>query len=182
MDDNDGMGYDFDAFEAVDQAMMRKLGQRTPLTAGGELLWKAMRYPGDSPAKFADAMVAARLAARRADGLVNKKLAAIEAFGTDEFPEHAVIRFGKTMTNRQREPQRYMYAAIKVDGHWYTTGPKGQRYTWDELLVWLVSGDHPTRTFEVLQRADEWSTAIKLAPATLAHDNPDTQTFEFDEK
>jgi hypothetical protein len=153
---------DFDAFEAIDQAMMGKLSRRQR----NEMLNTAA-----SPAAMADALVAARLAARRADALVSDKLAAIEAYSNDDFPEHTVIRFGKTMPNRQREPQRYMYAAIKVEGHWYTTGPKGQRYTWDELLVWLVSGDHPTRTFEVATKWSEWASAKQVAPPAEIDDS-----------
>jgi hypothetical protein len=151
MEPREGIGYDFDdfeLFEMINQEMVGKLSKRVP----------------QGPARAADALVAARLAARRADALVGEKLAAIEAFGADEFPEGTVIRFDRTMPNRKREPQRYMYAAIKVEGHWYTTGTKGQRYTWDELLVWLVSGGHPTRTFEVATKWSEWASAKQVAP------------------
>jgi hypothetical protein len=167
-----GPGYDFDAFEMVDQAMMGQLSRRQ----------REVSHTGANSAAMADALVTARLAARRADALVQDKLAAIEAFGADTFPEHTVIRFGKTMPNRTGEPQTYTYAAIKVVGHWYTTGPKGQRYTWDELLVWLVSGEWPTLTFEVLQHADDWPTAIKMAPATLSESALDSPVFGNHEK
>lgn len=38
--------------------------------------------------------------------------------------------------------QTYSYAAIRVNGYWYTTGPQGggEPRTWEDLMVWLGAG------------------------------------------
>ena len=74
-----------------------------------------------------------------------------ERFGEDDFPDGAVITFGKVFPGGTRE---YQYAAMKTIhledkygdnqlplGLWYTTGPKSPKgYTWDELVNWMGKG------------------------------------------
>ena len=88
-----------------------------------------------------DQAVNEKLRQRMIDKKVEEKLALIEQFGADEFGDGAVIRFKKRF---KFGDTTYTYAAIKVNGKWYTTGPKGACYTWDELVGWLISGDVPT--------------------------------------
>ena len=45
---------------------------------------------------------------------------------------------------------KYIYAAVKANGLWYTTGPNSPKgYTWDELVSWLDNA-HRVYGFEVL--------------------------------
>ena len=74
----------------------------------------------------------------------------IKQFGTDSYDEDAVIRFPKRFTTG-KEVKSYTYAAIKKAGMWYTTGPSGHMYSWDELVRWLVSGPEPTRMHEIAE-------------------------------
>jgi len=94
-----------------------------------------------------DQAVNEKLRQRMIDKKVEEKLRLIEEFGPDEAPNEMVIRFRKQFTNGGIT---YTYAAIKVGGKWFTTGPRGACYTWDELVGWLISGDVPTTEYEVL--------------------------------
>lgn len=92
-----------------------------------------------------DAFLRARLEAQRTEEEVEAKLRIIEQLGDDIFDEGDVLRFMKNFDGTV-----YKYAAIKANGMWYTTGPRGQRFTWDEFKLWLVSGKYPTAGFEHL--------------------------------
>lgn len=57
------------------------------------------------------------------------------ALPQDDFDNGAVITFTKHYSYSNKS---YIYAAIKSNGRWYTTGPKSPKaYTWYELLSWL---------------------------------------------
>ncbi len=74
---------------------------------------------------------------------VEAKLDLAHGFGDDEYEEHAVIRFDKTLGYTHAT---YAYAAIKCKGYWYISGPVGggKAFTWEELIAWLLGGT-PTR-------------------------------------
>jgi hypothetical protein len=85
-----------------------------------------------------DARVQQVLEERQVQAEVEKRLKLIEAYGDDNFPEGAVIRFKKQF---RPDSTAYSYAAIKANGQWYTSGPKSTRaYSWLELVAWLVAG------------------------------------------
>src|SRR6185369_340411 len=99
-----------------------------------------------------DQRLAEQLAATRLEEELARKTQILADLGADTFGQHTVIRFDKTFA---KDGTVYTYAAIKVDGHWYLTGTVaggngGGRHTWDELMLFLVSGPEPTTTFEVL--------------------------------
>jgi hypothetical protein len=107
-----------------------------------------------------DALVRDALRNAEADKLkveADKRLAIIRMFGADAFLDRTVITFEKTFVEGGLA---YSYAAIKVNGSWYTTGRSGRVYTWEDLLKWLVSGPSPTTSITVLS----WSHTIPSEP------------------
>lgn len=53
----------------------------------------------------------------------------------DPFPDGQVITFQKTFQGSSIE---YMYAAVRADGLWNTTGPRSPKaYNWKQLITWL---------------------------------------------
>ena len=61
-----------------------------------------------------------------------------ERFPEDNFKEGTVIKYRKRFTPGGIN---YRYAAIKVNGLWFTTGPRSPKgYTWDELTEWMDDG------------------------------------------
>jgi hypothetical protein len=103
-----------------------------------------------------DALVSNALRNAEVDKLqaeADKRLAIIKSLGEDWFLSGTVITFEKTFVEGG---PAYSYAAIKVNGSWYTTGRSGRVYTWEDLLKWLVSGPSPTTSITVLK----WSHTI----------------------
>ena len=91
-----------------------------------------------------DTEVRRRLAERK----VEEKILLIDEFGPDRYPDGTVVRFSKQF---KQDGIRYSYAAIKAVGLWHTTGPRSPKgYTWEDFTMWLVSGDAPTTSLEVL--------------------------------
>lgn len=72
------------------------------------------------------------------DTEVARKLAEIDALGADKLPEYAVVAFIKSYDGKP-----FAYAAIKVVGYWYLTGPVNgkKKMNHDEFCAWLVGGD-----------------------------------------
>lgn len=102
----------------------------------------------------ADKQLAERLAAARLEEELTHKTQIVADLGADTFRDEDVIRFTKQFDGGDNGTV-YHYAAIKVGRYWYLTGSiaggnGGGRYTWDELMLFLVSGPEPTTTFEVL--------------------------------
>jgi len=95
----------------------------------------------------ADSIVQDKLRQKALDAEVELKLRYVEDFGPDTYDEATVVRFTKSYDGSSTP---YMYAAIKIAGSWYTTGPRGNRYTWNEFIAWLVSGDKPTLQFQLM--------------------------------
>lgn len=74
---------------------------------------------------------------------LDRKRALIADFGQDNYEEGTVIHFEKYFPQQGDKAKRYLYAAIKCDGRWFTTGPKATAgFTWTDLVLWLV--EHPT--------------------------------------
>ncbi len=75
----------------------------------------------------------------------------------DEEPDgdNVVIRFKKlyepSFGNSITEPTWYTYAGIKAGGSWWITGKNHQKpYTWNELRLFMVSGEHPVDKYELM--------------------------------
>lgn len=94
----------------------------------------------------ADAAVRAALRARQVEAETANKLAIIDAYGQDTYPHGAVFTFVKHYDANVAAglpAGDYTYAALKADNGWYLTGARaGNRHSWHDLLVFLVSG-HP---------------------------------------
>ena len=78
---------------------------------------------------------------KKSDALAAALAAALEEEAEREYAygqepgEGSVIKF---KVRFQPGGTKYSYAAIRVKGLWYTTGPHSPKgYTWDELLDWL---------------------------------------------
>ena len=109
------------------------------------------RRAAKAAATAADQRLAEELAAEKLTVEVESKKDMIRALGADTFDQHTVIRFDKRFEGTDTV---YTYAAIKIGSRWYLTGSvHGSRFTWDELMLFLVSGSEPTTTFEVLALA-----------------------------
>jgi hypothetical protein len=64
----------------------------------------------------------------------------------------------------------FSYAAIRVNGIWYTTGPKSPKgYPWEELLSWLDDPVPSPRPIEVLSRGWSADFAEALEPIIADH-------------
>jgi hypothetical protein len=98
-----------------------------------------------------DAAVAAQLSEARNEREIRAKLGLVEDYGLDLHPDGTKVAFTKTFAIEGRDLTRtYSYVAIKAGGSWYTTGPAGRRQSWDEFVLWLVSGPEPTRADSVM--------------------------------
>jgi hypothetical protein len=75
------------------------------------------------------------------DAQVEAKLALIESYGDDVYPDGQVFSFDKRYPDSEH---RYAYAGIKAANVWYLTGIQGKRFNWSGLVTWLVS-DHPVK-------------------------------------
>jgi hypothetical protein len=99
---------------------------------------------------------------------LEQELVELSRFPDDNFPEGTVIKFDKVFGSWEEAGQIpraypsyeqipnvyvvgvqygvgrhrvYNYAAIKVNGLWYTTGPKSPKgYDWDDLTEWMGNG------------------------------------------
>jgi hypothetical protein len=100
----------------------------------------------------ADREVAEKLRQDRVDKEVEKRLEMIKYYGPDTYPEGTVLKFTKVF--EATPDKEYLYVALKVAGGWYTSGPKGSKYTYDELLMWLVSGPKPVEFDNVTRMSD----------------------------
>jgi hypothetical protein len=70
---------------------------------------------------------------------IDRELRRLDRFPwEDPFVDGDVISFNKVFPN---STTTYNYAAIRTNGHWYTTGPRNPKhYLWDELVEFLGSG------------------------------------------
>jgi hypothetical protein len=108
-----------------------------------------------------EARVQQVLEERQVQAEVEKRLKLIEAYGEDNFPEGAVIRFKKQF---RPDSTAYSYAAIKVNGQWYTSGPKSTRaYSWLELVAWLVAGVPVTNIEKMIPANEEGRVRVEVA-------------------
>lgn len=111
------------------------------------------------------------------DGAVIRFTKIFPARTMDAFPPVTIAQFGDDYDMAVQNAATvthsaiYHYAAIRVNGLWYTTGPKAPKgFPWEELLTWLedpVPAPHP---IEVLSRG--WSAddlATQLAPVIANH-------------
>jgi len=87
----------------------------------------------------ARAEVAERLRQRRIEAEVDRLEQEIADFGEDDYAEGDVVKFTKQFVPGGKA---YLYAAIKANDAWYTTGPKSPKgYSWDEFVLWLIGGE-----------------------------------------
>lgn len=100
----------------------------------------------------ADLEVAAELARREQEKLVEYKLQLVSEYTDDSFPNGQVIRFRKKFEEHGLD---YLYAAIKVQNYWYVTGPRhgGKSLSWQSLILFLTGGSFPL-AFENIEFLD----------------------------
>ena len=150
-------------YSTVEQAVFEKLYRTRPPVLGQngnyitELAFYDQLYQNESSPSGrlrrqmleseADRIVQDRRRQLALDAEVERKLGLIDDFGPDIYADETVLKFRKQFLGSDTQ---YIYAAITVAGLWYTSGPKGGRYTWDEFIAWLVSGDKPTTQFKQL--------------------------------
>jgi hypothetical protein len=119
-----------------------------------------------SEIRTVDNEVAKVLRERRIERLREQKLAAIDAYGEDTFEAGTVLRFVRKFNETG---PGYTYAVIKVDnGRWYTTAnsDNGVYNTWEDLVLWLLSGEFPVTSLEVLAVERQHPAQAASAPAT----------------
>lgn len=64
------------------------------------------------------------------------RIKAMERFGPDNYPDHAIIHFDYQF---YEDTKVYAYAAIKCNGLWYSTGPRAPKaYTWAQMIEWWL--------------------------------------------
>ncbi len=100
-----------------------------------------------------DDAVADVISARKRQAAIDAKLTIVAEFGEDVYDNGTVFRFEKRFPNSVKV---YLYAVIKANDEWHTTGPKGSSYTWDQFVVWLISGDTPIRKHELTELTAGW--------------------------
>jgi hypothetical protein len=97
----------------------------------------------------ADAQLRAERRNREAEEELARKRKAIEQFEdlTQSRADGTVVRFRKAFSNGGTA---YTYAAIKANGEWYTTGPRGTAYSDENFCLWLVSGPEIATGFTIM--------------------------------
>lgn len=106
-----------------------------------------------------DAAVSATLQTRRVERDIEKRLALIEQIGDDVCANGTTIGFKKKFTNRGH---MYTYAAVKrqSDGLWCITSTKFvDPISWDELVLFMISGAYPTTQYDIMVPYVEVETA-----------------------
>lgn len=107
--------------------------------------------------------------------------ALIEKYGEEPDLDGAVIRFTRSFPGRDWNmpvlaqhvpPQRYTYAAIRINGRWWTTGVKQDGgYAWEELLAWIDESD----THEIVEVL---SQGVKNVTGVIAERHPGLDDHE----
>jgi hypothetical protein len=107
----------------------------------------AMMVLHSNATKSADQALRERIETERKEKELADKVAAYEAYGEDTFEDGEVIKFPKRFGTSDKT---YVYAAIKANGKWYTTSTTFASYTWEGLVLWLLSGSRPTTIDEII--------------------------------
>jgi hypothetical protein len=125
------MGELTDDFDAYDDGVRRPLREAMLQTTQSR---NTMRV---------DKTLRATIEAQRVESEMRIRLDAYNDLGADVWVDGDVITFTKQFEAGGKE---YLYAALKVDGNWYTTST-GQHapLSWDNLKLFIVSG-YVTRT------------------------------------
>lgn len=133
-----------------------------------EMLVKARDYikPEGVKVSTVDAQLAKKLQERRDEREVTARLALVDAYGEDVYPNGTVITFEKVHTGGGIS---YTYAVLKATDKWYATGSYGSAaiHTWDSLVEFLVSGSKPVKTFIVKAEGGVQVPATAKATATV---------------
>lgn len=89
-----------------------------------------------------DAQIRRRLEAERVTAEVERRYALLKDYGDGSlFSDGQVLSFERTFIGSD---QVWRYAAVRSGGRWWLTGAKSpQGLTWEQLVLWLVSGDVP---------------------------------------
>lgn len=108
-----------------------------------------------------DAAVREALAKPKREAEIAKRVAAVEAIGTEDTHEiGTVLKWDRKMQPGSKM-KPYVYVAVKIgDDCWYVTGTttiKIGAYKWEELLEWMITG---STLVENLQVAASWDTIL----------------------
>ena len=112
----------------------------SPNATGG-----SMYYPQQS----ADELLRIRLSQRKIDEEIERKERMVEEYGQDTYGNEYVFKFRKRLGETT-----YTYVALKINDRWYTTGQTRGAYKWDELVLFLVSGDDPVPFSGLIELAE----------------------------
>ena len=75
---------------------------------------------------------------------------------SEPYHEGTVVTFEKRFSE-DRFAKVYLYAAIKSNGMWYTTGPKrNSPWTWENLMSWIQGDLLTLRIIEPLRGRPDW--------------------------
>lgn len=93
----------------------------------------------------------ARLAMEKAHADADHLYQHIKAYGVDLLADGSMIRFSKGMKIRcgDADVKYYTYVALKAGNFWYLTG-EGNRKTWDELVMWLLTYEQAVFPEEII--------------------------------
>lgn len=131
------------------QQQQQMSGALTLSPAFAEQLLKTLKItPEGAKVSTVDAQLKQKLQERRDEREVTARLALVDAYGEDVYPDGTVITFDKL---HAEHGQVYSYAVLKAAGKWYTTGSYSHAaiHNWDTLVEFLVSGPKPVKTFIV---------------------------------
>jgi hypothetical protein len=84
----------------------------------------------------------------------------LQRIPADVYLDGTVITFTKRFSEYRGAPV-YLYAAIKANGMWYTTGPKRHSpWTWEKLMQWLQGDLHTLKVVTATStlRPNTWGT------------------------
>jgi hypothetical protein len=97
-----------------------------------------------------DELLRTRLRQKKIDEELARKEAMVADYGEDEYDDGQVIKFQKRFGDKT-----YTYAALKAHGGWYVTGETARSIRkWEDLVLYLVGGDHPVSVEEIVDMVE----------------------------
>jgi len=130
--------YSLEVFQNLAVAFMNS-GRLTSAQVANLMEMKRARENKAMGMTNVDAKLAQMLLDRQEKEETEHKLALLEEYPDDDFPNGTIFRFTKQF---EKDGVKFLYGAIKVNNLWYLSGPTqgARQYTWKDLALWLVSG------------------------------------------